>query len=257
MATQSSFVWYELMTTDLGAAKAFYGKVVGWEVQDVPMPGMVYSLLRMGETQVGGMMTLPQDAYKAGMKPCWVGYIGVDDADKAAAKVTSLGGKMHHAPTDIPGIGRFAMVADPQGAAFNLFKPNQTGERLVSNEPGHVGWHELHTTDWSKAFDFYAQMFGWLKGDGVDMGPMGTYQLFTIKGTPAGGMFNSPAVPAGATACFWLYYFNVGDIDAAAQRVSDSGGKIMNGPHQVPGGAWIVQAADPQGAAFALLGSRK
>jgi predicted enzyme related to lactoylglutathione lyase len=112
----------------------------------------------------------------------------------------------------------------------------------------------LHTTDWPGAFEFYSAMFGWKKGDGVDMGPLGTYQLFTIAGSPRGGMFNSPAAPSG---CFWLYYFNVENIDAAAKRVTDNGGAIENGPHQVPGGGWIVQARDPQGAAFALLGARK
>ena len=99
-------------------------------------------------------------------------------------------------------------------------------------------------------------MFGWLKGDAMDMGPMGTYQLFTIGGAAVGAMFNSPAVHADAAARFWLYYFNVGDIDAAAKRVGDGGGKITHGPQQVPGGRWIVQGSDPQGAAFALLGSK-
>jgi len=250
---QSPFVWYELMSSDVAAAKAFYVKVVGWSTQDEPMPGMTYTLLRVGDTQIGGLMALPKEASAAGMKPCWVGYVEVADADGAAAKVQRLGGKMLGAPMDIPNVGRFAMVTDPQGAAFNLFQSARSGRRAVSNEPGHIGWHELHTTDWPKAFDFYTDMFGWLKGEGVDMGPMGTYQLFTIGGVAAGGMFNSPAAHA---ARFWLYYFNVGDIDAAAQRVNDNGGKIMQGPHQVPGGGWIVQAADPQGAAFALLGSR-
>jgi hypothetical protein len=251
---QKFFVWYELATSDVTAAKAFYAKVVGWSAQDMPMPGMTYTLLSVGATQVGGMMAVPEEARNAGMKPCWVGYVGVDDADGAAAKVKRLGGKILKEPTDIPGVGRFAVVTDPQGAAFNLFKPTQAGERVVSTEPGHIGWHELHTTDWPKAFEFYGEMFGWLKGDAVDMGPMGTYQLINVGGTPTGAMFNSPAAQA---ARFWLYYFNVGDIDAAAKRVSDGGGKITFGPQEVPGGGWIVQAADPQGAAFALLGSRK
>jgi uncharacterized protein len=191
------------------------------------------------------------------MRPCWGSYIGVDDVDGAASKVQGLGGKTFVAPTDIPNVGRFASVADPQGASFNLFKPTLPGQRIASTEPGHIGWHELHTSDWPKAFDFYSVMFGWLKGDSVDMGAMGTYQLFTIGDAPMGGMFNSPAANADAAARFWLYYFNVGDIDAAAKRVSDGGGKIMQGPQQVPGGSWIVQAADPQGAAFALVGTRK
>jgi predicted enzyme related to lactoylglutathione lyase len=252
-STQSHFVWYELMSSDVAAAKAFYVKVVGWNTQDVPMPGMTYTLLRIDDTQIGGLMALPTESSAAGMKPCWLSYVEVDDADGAAAKVKRLGGKILAGPMDIPNVGRFATVTDPQGAAFNLFKPAQSGQRVVSNEPGHVGWHELHTTDWSKAFDFYTEMFGWLKGEAVDMGPMGTYQLFTIGGAATGGMFNSPAAQA---ARFWLYYFNVGDIDAAAKRVNDNGGKITQGPHQVPGGGWIVQAVDPQGAGFALLGSR-
>jgi predicted enzyme related to lactoylglutathione lyase len=251
---QSSFVWYELMTSDVAAAKAFYTNVVGWSTQDMPMPGMTYTLLRSGDTQVGGMMPLPKEACDAGMKPCWVSYLEADDVDGAAAKVQSLGGKIYRAPADIPNVGRFAVVADPQGASFNLFKPSQPGRRNVSSEPGHIGWHELHTNDSPQALDFYNAMFGWLKGDGMDMGPMGTYQLFTIGAAAVGAMFNSPAAQARP---FWLYYFNVGDIDAAAKRVSDGGGKIMFGPQQVPGGGWIVQASDPQGAAFALLGSKK
>jgi predicted enzyme related to lactoylglutathione lyase len=251
---QGSFVWYELMSSDVAAAKAFYTKVIGWKTEDMSMPGMTYTVLRAGDTQIGGMMTLPKDAAAAGMRPCWTSYIDVDDVDAAAAKVRSLDGKIYSAPADIPNVGRFAVVADPQGASFNLFKPTQPGQRVVSSEPGHIGWHELHTNDASKAFDFYSAMFGWAKGDAVDMGPMGTYQLFTVGGMAVGGMFNSPAAQA---ARFWLYYFNIGDIDAAAKRVSDGGGKIMHGPQQVPGGGWVVQAADPQGAAFALLGSKK
>lgn len=164
-----------------------------------------------------------------------------------------LGGKVCHAPTDIPDIGRFAMVADPQGAAFYLFKPSRSGERIPAKGPGQIGWHELHTSDWPKAFEFYNTMFGWLKGEGVDMGPLGTYQLFTINGAAVGGMINSPAATVHP---FWLYYFTVDDIDAAAARIGESGGKVMQEPHQVPGGDWILQATDPQGAWFALVASR-
>ena len=256
-AEQSAFVWYELMTSDVAAAKVFYGAVVGWNTRDMPMPAMTYTVLEAGEIGIGGIMKLPREACDAGAKPCWVSYIHAADVDGAAAKVQRLGGSMHHVPTDIPDVGRFAMVADPQGAAFYLFRPGQPAKPdtpVPPNAQGHVGWRELHTTDWPKAFDFYNAMFGWQKGNSVDMGPMGTYQLFTINGADAGGMMNSSvAVPR----CFWLYYFNVGDIDAAAGRIAAGGGKIMHGPHEVPGGGWIVQATDPQGASFALVGSRK
>jgi len=252
--SQGSFVWYEYMCTDVAAAKSYYGKVVGWGTQDVPVSGMTYTLLKTAERQIGGMMAMPQHLCDAGMKPCWTAHVGVDDVDAAVAKLKKLDGQVHRAPTDIPDVGRFAAVADRQGANFLMFKPNQPGQRAASRGPGDVGWHELHTRDWADAFKFYSAMFGWLKGDAVDMGPMGTYQVFTVAGAPTGGMFNSPAAQSGS---FWLYYFNVGDIDAAAGRVGANGGKIMHGPVQVPGGGWIVQASDPQGAAFALLGSRK
>ena len=127
--TQNPFVWYELMSSDVAVAKSFYATVLGWNTLDMPMPGMTYTLLQMGPTQVAGLMPLPTEAGAAGMRSCWVGYVGVDDADSAAAKVKKLGGRVLGEPRDIPGIGRFAMVADPQGAAFNLFKANQPGER--------------------------------------------------------------------------------------------------------------------------------
>jgi uncharacterized protein len=252
--TSGSFVWYELTSTDVPAAKAFYGKLVGWTLQDVPMPGMTYAIMRAGESQVGGMMAMPREARVAGMKPFWAPYIEVTDVDAAAAKLERLRGRIHRPPQDIPNVGRFAVVADPQGALFNLFKPLQSGQRSISNAPGQIGWHELHAKDWRAAFEFYGEMFGWGEGDNVDMGAMGAYQLFTIQGIPSGGMFNSPVSSA---PCHWLIYFSVDGIDAAAKCITDSGGKIEMGPHQVPGGGWIVGGSDPQGAAFALTSRRK
>ena len=251
--THGRYAWYELVTTDAAAAKTFYGDVVGWRMQESPMPGMTYTLLMTGDTQVGGLMPMPKAACDAGAKPGWVGYISVDDVDAAATKVQSLGGVLHQAPMDIPGVGRFAMVADPQGATFNLFKSLQPGGASAPDAPGHIGWHELHTSDWPKAYGFYGAMFDWQKGDAIDMGGIGTYQLFNITDAVGGAMFNSPAAQQMP---YWQYYFSVGDIDAAVKRVTAGGGRIMHGPQEVPGGAWVVQGADPQGALFALHGTR-
>jgi hypothetical protein len=187
------------------------------------------------------------------MKPCWVGYVAVPDVDQGAQKVVSLGGKILREPADIPGVGRFAVVADPQGVVFQLFKGTGTAHpEAASMKPGHVGWHELHTRDAAKAFEFYSALFGWTKDQAMDMGEMGTYQLFAIGGTAAGGMFNSPA-PVKS----WLYYFAVEDVDAALKRITDHGGHVLQGPTEVPGPMFIVQATDPQGAMFAIVGSRK
>jgi predicted enzyme related to lactoylglutathione lyase len=247
------FNWYELMTTDVEAAKAFYGSVVGWTMQPFP-GGNDYTLLNVGETGVGGIMALPKEARDAGAKPSWLGYIAVDDTDAAAKRVAAAGGTIHMPPGDIPGVGRFAMVADPQGAAFYLITPasRETPPAPPMGAPGRIGWRELYTSDWQAALAFYEEQFGFAKTDAMDMGPMGIYLLFTDDGGDAsGGMMNSPM---GQVA--WLYYFNVEGIDSAMERVKAGGGQILMGPQEVPGGGWIAQGIDPQGAMFALLGPR-
>ena len=254
-ATANSFVWYELMTSDLTAAETFYKGVVGWATQDAGMPEP-YTMVLAGSSAIGGLMTIPEEARKMGAPPCWVGYIGVPDVDAAAARVQAAGGALHRAPDDIPGVGRFAVVADPQGAGFMLFKGNMD-EAPPAPPPGTagtVGWHELHAGDGASAWDFYAGQFGWTKDSAMDMGPMGLYQLFCTGGEAVGGMMTKvPEMPVAA----WLYYFNVDAIDAAAQRVTSAGGKVVNGPMEVPGGQWIINATDPQGAMFALVAPKR
>jgi hypothetical protein len=157
-------------------------------------------------------------------------------------------------PQDIPNVGRFAPVADPQGAIVNLFKATSPAAQAVSNEPGRAGWFELHAQDAAKSWDFYSRLFGWTKSQAMDMGAMGVYQIFSIDNLQSGAMFNSPAAQY---ASYWLLYFSIANIDEALSRLTAAGGKVMHGPVQVPGDRWIVQASDPQGAAFALVGDRK
>jgi uncharacterized protein len=242
------------MTTDMAAASAFYAKVVGWGIEDASMPGMAYSLFTVAGISVGGAMGLPAEAKTAGVKPGWIGYVGVDDVDAAADRVRQLGGTIHVPPTDIPNISRFAVASDPQKAAFVLVKwlrPRQ-GEPAELSTPGHIRWHELFAADWEKAFAFYAELFGW-QNAGTDIDAAGAYRLFSAGGETLGGMFTKP--PA-RQAPFWLYYFNVDDIDAAAKRVKAGGGDIVNGPMQVLEGNWVVECVDPQAVPFALVGQR-
>jgi hypothetical protein len=253
---QGQFVWYELMSTDVAAAKAFYGRVVGWGTQDSGVAGMDYTLFTAAGIPVTGLMDLPPDARAGGIPSCWIGYVGVGDVDASVAQATGLGAAVHHAPTDIPGIGRFAAIGDPQGATIALFRwaTPMAAPAVPPGTPGHTGWHELMATDWAAAFPFYATMFGWQKAAEHDMGPMGTYQIFSTGGPPVGGMFTKPpAVPVPA----WLYYFNVEGIDAAVARVAEAGGQTLNGPMEVPGGSWIAQCRDPQGAMFALVSEKR
>ncbi|MDQ3906172.1 MAG: VOC family protein [Actinomycetota bacterium] len=249
------FVWYELLTTDADAAEAFYRDVIGWGAQDAGLPDRRYTMLTVGERPVCGLMTLCEEAREMGARPGWIGYVAVEDVNASAAQVTQQGGTVHRAPSDIPGVGRFAIVSDPQGAKIALFR-GSAGERqcVPPNAPGHGGWHELHATDQEAAFDFHSQLFGWTKAEPVDMGPMGTYQLFAAGGQTIGGMMTKPeAQPAPA----WLYYFNVDRVDPAADRVRAGGGQITAGPHQVPGGGWIAHCVDPQGGRFAVVGPNR
>jgi predicted enzyme related to lactoylglutathione lyase len=256
--THGKFCWYELMTTDAEAALAFYGKVVGWQGRDAGQPGIAYTLLSMGQDVVAGLMAFPKEACAAGeAKPGWVGHVAVDDVDTAAAKLKRLGGAVRHGPQDIPNVGRFAFVADPHGAPFMLFKGQPQMHPSPAATPtsvGRIGWHELMAGDLASDFAFYADMFGWTKGQAMDMGPMGTYQIFEIGGQMAGGMMTKPPqVPAP----HWHYYIQVPAIDAAAARVKEGGGQVMHGPMEVPGGAWIVQCVDPQGAFFELVAGKR
>jgi uncharacterized protein len=254
--SHGKFCWYELLTTDPTAAGAFYTRVIGWNIEDSGHPGMAYSLFKLAAQGIGGMMALPEEARKSGARPGWMGYIWVRDLDAAVTKLRASGGAIHRPAEDIPGIGRFAVVADPQGAAFVLFRNfgDQEGPTHAPGAPGTIGWQELHAVDPEGAFDFYANQFGWTKADALDMGePMGIYQIFSINDVPIGGMMKKMddfPIP------FWLFYINIDDIDAAVARVTVANGKVLNGPHQVPGGSWIVQGLDPQGAMFALVGPR-
>lgn len=246
------FIWYELMTPDPVAAAGFYGQVMGWTANDSGLTDRSYTIVSVGEVPLGGVMATPSEAAQAGMRPGWLGYIGVRDVDTAAARVKAAGGTIHRAADDIPEVGRFAVVADPQGAPFVLFKGNADAgpPRPPPGTPGFTGWHELHSTDWESAFAFYSDLFGWTKAEAHDMGAMGVYQLFAVEGATAGGMLNEKSA---SPSPFWLFYFNVANIKQAAARVTGNGGRVLSGPHEVPGGEMIAHCADPQGATFALV----
>ncbi len=250
----SQFIWYELMTTEIDAAAKFYGAVVGWTLHDSGMPGFDYRILHAGDTAIGGMLTLPEAAAAGGMKPGWFGYINVADVDACLAAVTAAGGSVCMPANDIPGVGRIAMIRDPQGAAIYVMAPSGTGPStaFAPGKPGHCGWNELHAADGQAAFSFYSVQFGWSLSSEMDMGPMGKYLLFNAGSEMIGGMMTSPNMPHPA----WLTYFMVDDITTAQVRVADAGGSVIHGAREVPGGAWVVNGIDPQGVMFALVGPK-
>jgi predicted enzyme related to lactoylglutathione lyase len=251
------FVWYDLMTSDPEAAQSFYTKLIGWGTQpwDGPMP---YTMWTNSDTPLGGVMTLPDEAKQAGAPPHWLAYIQTPDVDAAVAKVEENQGKVLAPAQDIPEVGRFAVVADPQGAVFAPF--THAGDMPAKTGPPQVGefsWHELNTSDHDNAWGFYETIFGWKKLDVMDMGEMGMYQMFTQDGgeIPLGGMFNKPKEMPGPP--FWLYYASVDDVHKSVETVKELGGQVLNGPMEVPGGDYVAQCMDPQGAAFALHSMKK
>jgi predicted enzyme related to lactoylglutathione lyase len=250
--------WYELATSggSLGAAEAFYGEVLGWTFRDSGMEGFDYHLATSDGDLVAGVMVMPADA--GGMPPFWMIYFGVDDADKAAADARAAGGGVHREPAEIPGTGRFAILADPQGAGFGILEPEPmegggAGNAFDQQKAGHGNWHELMSTDPEGAFRFYSGLFGWEKSQAMDMGEMGTYQLFSHDGGDIGGMMGLGNAPMPA----WLPYFGVKGVAPAIGRIEGAGGKLAHGPMEVPGGAFIAVAQDPQGAWFAVVGPKE
>lgn len=259
MTTKNDFIWYELLTTDADATIKFYGDVVGWKIEDSGMPGGRYDICKTGPRGIAGIMQMPQHLQDIHVPPHWGGFIHVGDVDATAEAIKAAGGAIYRGPENIPHVGRFAVAADPQGGTFTVFRPEpMEGDMPPASAPGAIGtvsWHELVTTDWPAAWSFYEQLFGWTKSESMDMGPMGTYEIFSTNDLPqTGAMMNAPEeMRPYMRGPFWTFYFVVDDINAAKGRVEAAGGNVTMGPHQVPGDSWILQGTDPQGARFALV----
>jgi predicted enzyme related to lactoylglutathione lyase len=237
------FVWHELMTPDTSAAHSFYSKTLGWKSQaSEQVPD--YSMFVGSNGPLGGSVALPAGASH------WLAYIGTPDIEATVAQAVELGAKVIKEVEDIPGMGKYAVLNDPQGAQFAVYSSEADPGRDKPAKRGEFSWHELMTTDAKAALDFYAELFGWEKRNAHDMGPMGFYYLFGRNGQEIGGMFDKPANVPGGPA--WLGYVRVKDVNQTAKKVKSAGGTLTNGPMEVPGGDWIAQFIDPLGAAFAV-----
>lgn len=257
-ASHGSHIWYELITPDPDAAKAFYDAVVGWNIEPEPSGEMDYRMIgRSDGGMAGGVMRLTDEMASRGARPTWLAYINVDDVDTTVASIESGGGKVLLPAFDIPDIGRIAMVTDPQGNPFYVMKPVPPAEKEDAHSDvfsaaaeQRVSWNELSTPDPAAARQFYGGLFGWDSGDFMDMGEFGEYRFLDHDGQRIGALCGvGPNSSAG-----WRYYIRVRSISKAAEAVKAGGGRVTMGPHQVPTGDWIVIGTDPQGAELALVG---
>lgn len=250
---QGEFIWYELMTRDASKASAFYGAVVGWQFGE-PIPGGVdYRMIVASDGNAGGMLQLDAAMQAAGTRPTWLAYFGVDDVDATVADIVAAGGKVMVPAWDAPGVGRIAMVTDPQGIPFYVMRGATEGATSTAYQRrglGHVGWNELLAPDAEAALGFYHRHFGLTRMGGMPMGELGEYSFIGHDGgEPVGAIM---PVPPGAKPG-WGFYFRVDDVDRAKGRVEAAGGTVINGPMDVPGGERVLQAVDPDGAVFGLV----
>jgi predicted enzyme related to lactoylglutathione lyase len=252
-----SFVWHDLMTSDADAAKKFYGTVAGWGTMPFDGSPTPYDMWTNNGAPLGGVTAINDEMKQHGVVPSWLASVSVKDVDATVKRANELGGKTVAPPMDIPGAGRYAIIADPQGVSIAIFAGS--GEGMQGDgaagppKKGEFSWHELTTSDYKGAFDFYSRLFGWEKTGEFDMGAMGVYQMYGQGGVPWGGMMNrTPEMPPPN----WLCYIHVDDAKASAETIKNAGGKVMMGPMEVPGGDWITIATDPQGAPFAVHSSK-
>ena len=252
---QGDWIWYELMTPDPAASTAFYGPLFGWDV-NAAGPDNHYHIVTKDGEGVAGFLTLSDDMQAHGAAPGWLGYIGVDDVDAKAAEIKAAGGTIHRAPWDIPGFGRAALVADPDGTVFYIMKGSMPGEStaFAKYKPtvGHCAWNELMAKNADSTLNFYTQQFGWERADTMEMGDMGLYRFIKADGLVMGAAMDAMAgMPTG-----WSFYLRVANIDDALDTITLNGGRVLNGPIEIPGGEFTVNAIDPQGAMFAIVGAR-
>lgn len=251
-------VWFELLAPDADAAQDFHAAVMGWRVAPSGMEGPFdYRIATAPDgAAIAGLMATPEGG-PGGGRSGWTLYFGVGDVDRAVGKVTALGGSVAMGPMDLPGVGRFALVADPQGIPFYVMRGDgDDSSTAFLPGPGNIGhgvWNELSTPDPDAAFAFYGPLFGWEKAGAMPMGEMGEYAFIGAGETRPGAIMSSETTGAPPR---WNAYFHVADIDAAIATVKAKGGTVLQGPDQIPGGDYSANIADPHGSAVGIVGPR-
>jgi len=257
------FVWYELQTPDLDAAKQFYGPLLGWQFVVSSSEPPLYETCLSQDAQdnesheVGGILKLTPDMVEGGCRPAWLGYIEVDNLDDACTQLKAADGQILMPVKTIANVGDICVVSDPQGVPFYLICSNDPKNSLAfaHDRPrvGHCAWNELITSDKEAAWQFYQSQFGWTLDSTMDMGDMGTYDFIRHRNM-IGAMMT---LPDPSHQPFWNFYFRVPEIDQAVEYINNHGGQILQPPIEIPGGEYVISALDPQGANFQLVGVRQ
>jgi predicted enzyme related to lactoylglutathione lyase len=238
------FTWHELMAADKDRARAFYPEVFNWKVEEMNMASGPYSMLKVGDAPIGGLMTPPAE----GIPPHWVGYISVENVDDTAARVATAGGKTLMDAIDVPGVGRIQPIADPAGATLCLFQAEDNDPDPVEGA-GSIHWNELWSPDAATSVKFYEEVFGY--GHSTMEMPDGTYFILEADGAPVGGVLTAPKEMKAPP--MWLQFVTVDDADAAANRVKQGGGELLKEPMDVPGIGRFAMMKDPLGAVIGFI----
>ena len=246
-----AFVWHDLRTSNPEASKQFYSALFGWDIQTENITGQPYDMIRAGEAGIGGIEPLEA----ADTPSHWIGYVEVPDVDATVEAANTHGGASPVGGTDIPNVGRFAIISDPTGGTLAPFKsahgPTPDPESIT---PGMFCWDELVTTDAEAANAFYNEVFPW-KTAPMDMGPMGTYHLFKRgDDKDAGGMMQIPPDVENAHSS-WIPYVLVESVDASTEKATGLGAQVCKAPTDIPGIGRFSVLMDPQGAVFAVYKS--
>jgi len=239
------FVWFEHMSGNVAAARAFYDAQFGWKSDGVPMGAQTYHMIQNGAEGIGGFR-----AVMPGTSSRWVSYLSVADVDAVARSVSLSGGKVLLPPTDFPPVGRGAGLTDPLGAQFSIWQAAQ-GDRadVASVAIGDWYWIELWTPDPARALGFYKGVFGYTE-DAMDMGPGGTYYVLKKDGVPRAGLAKSANLNAKS---MWLPYVRVANCDAAAAKAKGLGANVLSPPLDIPDVGRFAVLCDPTGVAVAII----
>jgi predicted enzyme related to lactoylglutathione lyase len=240
-AVTGEFAWHDLLTTDVAAAKRFYGGLLGWQFEQFDGGQGEYPLIVANDARHGGIMGIEDG------RPGWIGHVRVTDADEAQRRAEAAGGSAMGEPGELEGIGRWAPIADPGGASISAFAP-----AYETPAAGTVfAWVELMTSDPDRAKQFYAETLGWGTGE-MDMGEAGTYGLFKrADGEDVAGVIRTPA--GASMPDVWYPYLATDDVDGSTAKAKELGATVYVEPMDVPGVGRFSVLADPTGATFGLF----